>query len=158
MQQTRIEDVQAHLPNASIERASWYYKPKNVGDDGYWFTLHLSDRYGTEHISANLAIAAPEGAAGSGFIEQTFNRISAEVARQDAHGWNAGPVQQDNAAQTSYSAIAPHSSTLPAPRPGRWHLITNQPLGVQIVGGLIATLGGAGILGLIAFIVHHFAR
>lgn len=149
--QGRIEDVQAHLSNAPIKRARWHYNPKNFSID-YWFGLYLDDRFNDDdRLEVTVTIAAPEGVAGAGFIEQTYNRINAEIARQDADGWNAEPLHalQAKTDPTSGSASA---SPAAVERKSLGHRLFNHPMTVAIIGGIIATVIGALI---VAYLLHQ---
>jgi hypothetical protein len=42
----------------------------------------------------------------------------------------------------------------PVPARGRWHWLTEQPLGVTIVGGVVAALVAAGIIALVTLLVR----
>ncbi len=52
------------------------------------------------------------------------------------------------------SAQGPVVAHVPVGTRGRWHWLTEQPLGVTIVGGVVAALVAAGIIALVTLVVR----
>ncbi|MCK8644395.1 hypothetical protein [Mycobacterium colombiense] len=138
---------------------------------GVW--LFGFKREGGLEVDVEVTVSGPMGLETSGLSEQTKLRLDRAVAQlkdSDTSELKLEPVASRALPPTPAAALNETRQTLAPPTPpteqpvphpasaasrGRWHWITNQPLGVQVFGGLVATLGGTGIIALITFIVHH---
>ncbi|WP_156748989.1 hypothetical protein [Mycobacterium sp. 1482292.6] len=137
---------------------------------GVW--LFGFERKSSWEVDVEVTVSGPMGLQTSGLSEQTKLRVDRAVAQlkeTDTGEFKREPDVSPALPPPPAAPLKELRQTVPAPPAeqsapdaaleasprGRWHWITNQPLAVQVVGGLVATLGGTGIIALITFIVHH---